>query len=799
MDAKPVEGVRDHTEEVRSALEALVRSMMLTPLVRHAEGRYLDRVLGDLGRAMAADRVLLVVREEKALGGARIERSWTLHEGLIAPAGSDDPRRILECAEVRGELERGRVVCLEGSRGGCAGRVLVRCGLRSLVVLPLLAGGREWGGVLVESLAERSDWNVWTPHLTPVAGMLGGVLAARQESARSLAAETQVDALERVEAVGSWGFDPDTGRLSLSAAARRLAAEPRAQALAVAFGIVHEDRGRLEAWIESLIESTGSVPHELTVRAGSGAREPPLYLRFRGECLSADGTGRFCRGTVADISLRDAGDRRHRETSELFAALLESSPIVVFLGSMEPEGLRVTHASASLQGITGSQDPTCLETESLASRTHPNDLPVVRARWHRLEADDVFEGTYRLRNADGGYSWVYEEIRRTEGGADGRLVGILMDITERKSFEASVYASERRYRAIVEDAPVFIVRFGADLELSFANAAFLEAFGLEGPIASEHRSWPEFLSEEETQQLGSRLAGLTPSNPMVDHEMEMTLPERGVRSVVWSERGFFDERGDLVEVQAVGRDNTEIRDARERLIHAAKMATVGEMATGAAHEINQPLNVIRMAAHNARRLLTDGEGAQDRVLAKIDRIEGQVSRAANIIDQMRMFGRRSDRTPQWFSVREAIESALVLVGEQFGKNGIALWVETEAGGSDQVLGHRDQLEQVLMNLMVNARDAIAASESESGHSIRVRLTGADAGGTIVLEVSDTGGGIDEGLRERVFEPFFTTKEVGKGTGLGLSISFGIIQEMGGRIEVTNQGTGACFRIELPAG
>lgn len=799
MDAESVEGVRQYGEDPRNAIDALIRSMMVTPLVRQAEGRYLDRVLADLGRMMAADRALLVVREEQGRGGGRIERSWMLHEGMVAPTGADEPRRLLECAAVRGEIEHGRVVFLEGSRGDCAGRVLVRRGVRSLVLLPLLAGGREWGAVLVESLSDRADWATWSSGLAPVAAMLGGILAARQETVRVSLTESHADAVERVEGMGSWTFDPEARRLWLSSEARRLAADPEGPDLAEAFGVIAEDRSRLKAWVESLCGSAGMAPAELTVRAAGGGQGSSLRLRFRGVCALGDGSGHVRRGTVTDVSARDEGDRRHQETSELFAALLESAPVLVYLGHLGAGGLRITHASASLWSITGSQDPSCLETASLASRTHPNDLSVVRERLEKLESEGRFEGAYRLRNADGNYSWVYEEIRRTGFGTDSRLVGILLDITERKSFEANVYASERRYRAIVEDAPVFIVRFGADLKLNFANTAFLDAFGFDHQQGPEGHSWPEFLGEDEIRQLGTRLAGLSPSSPTVDHEMEMVLPGLGVRSVVWSERGFFDDRGDLVEVQAVGRDNTEIREAREKLIHAAKMATLGEMATGAAHEINQPLNVIRMAAHNARRLLDSGEENPELLLAKIDRIEGQVSRAASIIDQMRMFGRRSDRTPVLFSVREAVDNALVLVREQFGNNGIDLRLDTEIEGSDNVLGHRDQLEQVLMNLMVNARDAIVSSGSESGHSIRIRLVSTDDGGTILLEVSDTGGGVDEGVQERMFEPFFTTKEVGKGTGLGLSISFGIIQEMGGRITVTNQERGACFRIELPAG
>lgn len=264
-----------------------------------------------------------------------------------------------------------------------------------------------------------------------------------------------------------------------------------------------------------------------------------------------------------------------------------------------------------------------------------------------------------------------------------------------------------------------------------------------------------------------------------------------------SSGGVFDEHGRLLEVQAVGRDNTEVRKAQQQLYQGAKMATLGEMATGLAHEMNQPLNVMRMAVANVLKRLANDEVQVDYLRDKLLRIEAQVQRAARIVDHMRVFGRRSDVEQQLFDPREAVEGALSLLSEGLRGKGVdvrlALGAERFA-----VRGFADQLEQVLINLMVNARDAMLGKkekEPDFAPSILVGLEKRSAWAE--LRVEDNGGGIDPRLLEKIFEPFFTTKPVGKGTGLGLSVSYGIVQQMGGRLSAENGVEGACFRIALP--
>jgi C4-dicarboxylate-specific signal transduction histidine kinase len=259
-----------------------------------------------------------------------------------------------------------------------------------------------------------------------------------------------------------------------------------------------------------------------------------------------------------------------------------------------------------------------------------------------------------------------------------------------------------------------------------------------------------------------------------------------------------NEFGDIIAWVNTMLDTMELHEnerkaSSAKIIQASKLATLGEMATSVAHELNQPLNVIRMAADNCRRKVSTGTADTEYLYGKLCRIEQQTVRAAAIIDHMRMFGRKAEEDPAPVDPRKVVTNSLNLMGEQLRLAGIELVTEL-AEDCPFVLGHTIQLEQVLLNLLTNARDAIVQREGEAKITLRVFFD--DEGVQICTE--DTGGGIPEEILPRIFEPFFTTKEMGKGTGLGLSVGYGIIRDMNGTIVVENIDNGARFKILLPS-
>jgi C4-dicarboxylate-specific signal transduction histidine kinase len=256
----------------------------------------------------------------------------------------------------------------------------------------------------------------------------------------------------------------------------------------------------------------------------------------------------------------------------------------------------------------------------------------------------------------------------------------------------------------------------------------------------------------------------------------------------------------------------ELRSKQMQLIQSSRMATLGEMAAGLAHEINQPLNNIGLMTTRAARLLQrkeqlvadDASFLRERLAA----IQEQVSRAARIIDHLRVFGRAEPAPLEAIDVGQAVRGSMTLLGEQLRLHDITLDIDVPAN-LPRAWGNVSRLEQVLINLIVNARHALdeqaerrladGAAAGDKRLSIRGRAGALTGSGepAVLLEVEDNGPGMPEDVAARVFEPFFTTKEVGEGTGLGLSISYGIVREFGGSLTVrTKPGQGTTFTVAL---
>lgn len=324
--------------------------------------------------------------------------------------------------------------------------------------------------------------------------------------------------------------------------------------------------------------------------------------------------------------------------------------------------------------------------------------------------------------------------------------------------------------------------------------------GLASPGAMS-RVMRKFLTSGRFRALSAGLA-----SPVVRNEhLADGAEELEVEMVVTPLKTIEPERGGGAKRELVvfAVDQTSRRMEENKLYQMSKLASLGEVATGLAHEINQPLGVIRLAANNARTGMARGL-PPEHLASKLDRIVQQTERMSRIIDHMRIFGRKSDDRLQPCRPREAVEGALQVVGAQIRLDQIELCPHY-AADLPLVLCRQDQLEQVLINLLQNARDALDDRRRQAGEDfparigIEVSAEEGDEGRRLVrIDVSDNAGGIPDAIRERIFQPFFTTKPPGKGTGLGLSVSFGIVRDHGGTLSVANGSEGAVFSIRLPA-
>jgi len=248
-------------------------------------------------------------------------------------------------------------------------------------------------------------------------------------------------------------------------------------------------------------------------------------------------------------------------------------------------------------------------------------------------------------------------------------------------------------------------------------------------------------------------------------------------------------------------DITKRLETEQQLIQAGKMATLGEMATGVAHELNQPLSVIKTASRFFLRKIAKKEKIEDEILSTMaTEIDSYVDRATKIINHMRQFGRQSDVVLEKVQVNTVLERALEILGQQLKVRGIEI-VWNLAPDLPLILADPDRLEQVFINLLINARHAIDEKWQSQPHLTgekKITLKTSTDDNLISVEVTDTGPGIPQSMLERIFEPFFTTKKVGQGTGLGLSISYGIIKDCKGSVQaVSRKNGGASFIIKFP--
>jgi C4-dicarboxylate-specific signal transduction histidine kinase len=250
--------------------------------------------------------------------------------------------------------------------------------------------------------------------------------------------------------------------------------------------------------------------------------------------------------------------------------------------------------------------------------------------------------------------------------------------------------------------------------------------------------------------------------------------------------------GDLRETtQEMERREHELRDKQEQLVQAGKLATLGELTTGVAHELNNPLNNIGLYIGNIIDRVHLGKVDTDEVLNDLEKAMEQVQKATEIISHLRTFGRAASVTVERVDMDDVIERALSLMHEQLRLRAIEVELDLSP---DQlvVLGNPIQLEQVFINLLTNARDALAEAPER-----KIRISSRLDGDEIQIVFADSGDGIPDQIQSRIFDPFFTTKEVGAGTGLGLSITYSIVKEHGGEIALAPPARGAQFEITLP--
>ncbi len=398
---------------------------------------------------------------------------------------------------------------------------------------------------------------------------------------------------------------------------------------------------------------------------------------------------------------------------------------------------------------------------------------------------------------------------------DGKIIGAiqtLRDRTEDKKAQEEIELqdqelsrlhekykkSEEKYRSLFNENPnpIFIID-SQTFEILDVNHRVQENYG----YSKSELLGTSFLKigEKSDQAIKQGMQGLTQGGSMLFTKKRHRRKTGQAFFVnIKVVKVVFSHRDVLI---ASTTDITESVEKETQLIQAGKLATLGTMAAGMAHEINQPLNVIQICADLIQKMVKKKVPIPDDELVSMakDIIEN-VAQASGVIRHVRDFARQSERDVEKLNINDPITDVFKVMGHQLSVHSIEKTLELD-GNLPRIQAEHNRLEQVFINLVTNAIDAMDEKASKTQGAVKKMLTIKTfaKNGYVMATVSDTGVGMNEAVKNRIFEPFFTTKGTGKGTGLGTSICFGIIKDYSGTIDVESvEGEGSCFTIQFPA-
>jgi PAS domain S-box-containing protein len=385
-------------------------------------------------------------------------------------------------------------------------------------------------------------------------------------------------------------------------------------------------------------------------------------------------------------------------------------------------------------------------------------------------------------------------VIRDENNNPLALIGVTTDITDRKKAEAELHESETRNKALLSAIP--------DLMFIFSR---------EGVFTDFHAKNTHMLFMEPELFLGKNIYEVLP--PGLAEETMLHLQEvfdTGKTSIfdynmkigndTWAYESRIVPCGEDRALSIV-RDITDQKKMESQIIQTERLAALGEMSAGMAHEINQPLNTLSILFDNILfEARENHQVKEDYLVSKSEKIFNNILRIKNLIDHVREFSRsREGFVLMPFDINESIRNALSMVTEQFRLAGIQLDVDLDSA-LPEVKGNTYKFEQIILNLIINSKDAIIEKKNELNESFAmfISIKTSKTANYIKVEVEDNGIGIKEEHMSKVLQPFYTTKETGKGTGLGLSISYGLIKEMGGNIDIQSRVmNGTSISITIP--
>ncbi len=510
-------------------------------------------------------------------------------------------------------------------------------------------------------------------------------------------------------------------------------------------------------------------------------------------------------GSAVERALEQRRLRIERQRAEqqihLQANALEAAANAILITDRAGTILSANTACCTLTGYAREeligQNPRLLKSGK-------HEAAFYRAMWETIGNGRVWQGDIVNRRKDG--TLYHEEMTITPvrggNGQTTHFITIKQDLTERRQTEEAMRASEAKFRQLAENIhEVFWMTNPQNSNIDYVSPAYETIWGrtCESLYASP-RTWLDAIHPEDRERV--QLATMTKQvRGEYDETYRITRPDGSVRWI--HDRGFpvRNAAGEVCRVVGTAEDITERLNLEAQLLQAQKMEAIGQLAAGVAHDFNNLLTVIR---GNAELVLFDAAQFNEQTRESLGQINAAVERAANLTRQLLTFGRKQIMQPRLLDLNEVVGNMTRMLKRIIGED-ISLTVSYDSN-LPTIVADVGMMEQVVMNLAVNARDAmpgggqlhLGTTDEQIGEEYVHVNPQAAVGNYVCLCVTDTGHGIPPEILPRVFEPFFTTKAIGKGTGLGLATVYGIVRQHRGWITVYSEmGRGAAFRVYLP--
>lgn len=452
-------------------------------------------------------------------------------------------------------------------------------------------------------------------------------------------------------------------------------------------------------------------------------------------------------------------------------------------------------------------EETPMDISTWETRVHPDDR--IKAeddiQRHLNGETDVYQNVQRMKHSSGNWIWVVETGKISERDSQNkpiRFTGTQLEITKQKIIEQELRNNEEKVLAIYEASNDAIMML-TDKGFFDCNKKTLEMFQLKSK-KDFSKLQPSDLSPEfqPDGQLSSKK----------EQEEIKTAYEKGINRFEWTHQTidgkpfpaevllsafiYQSEKVLLATIRDISnrkRLEKNLEEQRKITQHQSKLASIGQLAAGVGHEINNPLAIIKGYLSSIESEIKQKLPEELKIQTMIHKIDVAADRISNIVKGLRTFSRSDAIQLGIFNFKDAIEETFQLLREIYQKEGVTLLLETEKDKNFHLYGNKGRMEQVIINLLANAKDA---TEGQPNRLITLKLK--ELNGKVILTVQDTGKGIPASVADRIFDPFFTTKDVNKGTGIGLAITSSIIKEHDGEISfTTEENVGTTFKIELP--